>query len=59
MIMEHKRLEGGGYLLFLAIITLGFALIIWPFLLPMLWATLAAIMFQPLYRRILGRMKWP
>ena len=50
MIMEHKRLEGGGYLLFLAIITLGFALIIWPFLLPMLWAALAAIMFQPMFQ---------
>ncbi|MWV26611.1 AI-2E family transporter [Aurantiacibacter rhizosphaerae] len=57
MIMERKRLEGGGYLLFLAIITFGFALIVWPFLLPILWAALAAIMFQPLFqwfRGILG-----
>lgn len=45
-----KALEGGGYLLFLGFITLGFAFIIWPFLLPILWAALAAIMFQPLYR---------
>ncbi|MGB3796795.1 MAG: AI-2E family transporter [Alteraurantiacibacter sp.] len=55
--MEHKKLEGGGYLLFLAIITLLFALIIWPFLLPILWAALAAIMFQPLFqwfRRTMG-----
>lgn len=57
MIMEHKRLESGGYMLFLAAITLGFALIIWPFLLPILWAALAAIMFQPMFqwfRRTMG-----
>ena len=49
-IWDHERLEGGGYLLFLVLITLGFALIIWPFLLPILWAALAAIMFQPLFQ---------
>ncbi len=56
-IMEHKRLEGGGYLLFLALITLGFAFIIWPFLLPILWAALAAIMFQPMFRWFRTKLK--
>lgn len=46
----RARLESGGYLLFLALVTLGFIVVIWPFASPLLWATLAAIMFQPLYQ---------
>ncbi|MFB0612178.1 AI-2E family transporter [Aurantiacibacter poecillastricola] len=53
---ENRRLEGGGYLLFLALVTLGFAFIIWPFLLPILWAALAAIMFQPMVRWFRARL---
>ncbi len=51
------RVERGGFLLFLALISLATLAIVWPFAAPLLWATLAAIMFQPLYRWILARSK--
>ncbi|UIP07550.1 AI-2E family transporter [Erythrobacter sp. SDW2] len=42
-------IERLGFLLFLVLVTGGLALVAWPFIAPLLWATLAAIMFQPLY----------
>lgn len=54
--MDHKAsIERGGFFLFLALISLGVLLVAWPFATPLLWATLAAIMFQPLYQWILAR----
>ena len=50
----QKRVERGGFLVFLALVTLAFLAIAWPFAAPVLWAALAAIIFQPLYRRILS-----
>lgn len=49
----ENRIERGGFLLFLALATLGLLAIVLPFAAPILWATLAAIIFQPLYRRFL------
>jgi len=49
--------EHPGFLLFLALVTLGLTMIVLPFAAPLLWATLAAIMFQPLHQWILA--KWP
>ncbi|MFA6219009.1 MAG: AI-2E family transporter [Erythrobacter sp.] len=49
-------IEEGGFLLFLALVTLALIVVVMPFLQPMLWAALAAIMFQPLYRRFLDRL---
>lgn len=43
-------IERHGFLLFLALITLALVYVAWPFIVPILWAALAAIMFQPLYR---------
>ncbi len=45
--------ERGGFLLFLALVTAAMLLVVWPFVAPLVWATLAAIMFQPLYARML------
>ena len=42
--------ERGGFLLFLGLVSLALLAVVLPFLTPMLWAALAAIMFQPLYR---------
>jgi predicted PurR-regulated permease PerM len=42
-------IERLGFLLFLVLVTGALALVAWPFVAPLLWATLAAIMFQPLY----------
>ncbi|ABC64440.1 AI-2E family transporter [Erythrobacter litoralis] len=57
---DHKELdqgiELGGFLLFLALVTIGLVLVIWPFVMPILWSALAAILFQPLYQRILGNL---
>ena len=54
--MERKAIiERGGLYLFLALVSIGVLLVVWPFLTPLLWATLAAIMFQPLYQWILAK----
>ena len=52
----REKLESGGYLVFLALVTLAFLAVVWPFVMPILWAVLAAIMFQPLYRWFHDRM---
>lgn len=49
--------ERSGFLLFLALITLALAMIAWPFASALLWAVLAAIMFQPLYQWMLSRFQ--
>lgn len=49
-------IEQGGFLLFLALVTMALVVVVLPFTQPMLWAALAAIMFQPLYRWFLARM---
>ncbi|WP_209348870.1 AI-2E family transporter [Pontixanthobacter sp. CEM42] len=50
-------MERGGFVLFLALITAGFIVIVWPFASPLLWSALAAIMFQPLYQWLLPRCR--
>lgn len=58
--MEHlgkTRIEQGGFLLFLALVSLAALVVVLPFLNPLLWATLAAIMFQPLFRWFEKRRK--
>jgi predicted PurR-regulated permease PerM len=50
-----KGVERGGFLLFLALVSLALLAVVLPFLTPMLWAALAAIMFQPLFRWFLVR----
>lgn len=51
----RRSIEQGGFILFLALATLGLVYIAWPFIRPIIWATLAAIMFQPLYLRLLSQ----
>ena len=48
-------IERLGFLLFLGLISAALALVAWPFLSPLLWALLAAIMFQPLHRWFLAK----
>ncbi|MEO9461586.1 MAG: AI-2E family transporter [Marinomonas sp.] len=54
---ETKQVERSAFWLFLALATLAMIAIVWPFYKSVLWATLAAIMFQPLYQTLLAR--WP
>jgi len=56
---QAPMLERGGFLVFLAVVSLVLLYIIWPFVAPLLWATLAAIMFQPMYQWFRARMGGP
>ncbi|WP_313039198.1 AI-2E family transporter [Sphingobium yanoikuyae] len=51
--ISRERIDNGGLILFIAISTLGLGLIVSGFISALLWAALAALLFQPLYRRIL------
>ena len=50
------ELQHASFLLILAVVSLLMAVVMWPFAQPLLWAALAAIMFQPLYRWMLRKM---
>ncbi|USI72764.1 AI-2E family transporter [Sphingomonas morindae] len=52
-----QRVDNTGLFLFLAAITIGLVLVVWSFLGALLWASLAALLFQPLFQRLLDR--WP
>jgi predicted PurR-regulated permease PerM len=52
-----EDLQQASFLIILAVVSLLMAVIVWPFAQPLLWAALAAIMFQPLYRIVLRRMR--
>jgi predicted PurR-regulated permease PerM len=51
------ELQHASFLIILAVVSLLMAVIIWPFAQPLLWAALAAIMFQPLYRWMLRKLR--
>jgi predicted PurR-regulated permease PerM len=50
------ELQHASFLLILALVSLMMAVIVWPFATALLWAALAAIMFQPLYRWMLRKL---
>ncbi|WP_017664342.1 AI-2E family transporter [Porphyrobacter sp. AAP82] len=52
-----EDLQQASFLIILAVVSLLMAVIVWPFAQPLLWAALAAIMFQPLYRTVLRRLR--
>lgn len=52
-----EELQHASFLIILAVVTLLMAVIVLPFAQPLLWAALAAIMFQPLYRNVLRQMR--
>src|SRR5215510_14707897 len=49
-------LEDKTFLLLVVAVTLAFAWILWPFFGAVLWGTILAILFAPLYRRLLKDM---
>lgn len=53
---ERDGYEHLGFVLLLALLTLGVLYVVWPFATSVLWAALAAIMFQPLYQWFLTRL---
>jgi predicted PurR-regulated permease PerM len=48
-----RTIEDRALLLLVIAVSLAFAWILWPFFSAVLWATVLAIVFAPLYRRIL------
>ena len=50
-------LEHWSFLLLLAGVSILFVWVTWPFVGPVMWAALAAIMFQPLYRWCLRKLR--
>ncbi|MGB3710226.1 MAG: AI-2E family transporter [Erythrobacter sp.] len=54
---ETSALEHSSFLVLLVAVSVLFVWVAWPFAAPVLWATLAAIMFQPLYRWSLKLMR--
>lgn len=55
--LARKRVENGGLIVFLVLITIALFATVSNFAGAMLWAALAALLFQPLIQRILSR--WP
>jgi predicted PurR-regulated permease PerM len=52
-----EELQQTSFLIILVVVSLLMAVIVYPFAQPLLWAGLAAIMFQPLYRAVLRRLR--
>jgi predicted PurR-regulated permease PerM len=57
MAIARRRVENGGLILFLVLITVGLTAVISGFITALLWAALAALLFQPIFQRLLRR--WP
>ena len=57
MTLRSEPVENGGLIVFIALITAALALTVSGFAGALLWAALAALLFQPLYQRLLE--PWP
>lgn len=57
MAIIRQRVENGGLILFLVLITIALGLVVSSFAGALLWAALAALLFQPLFQWLLAR--WP
>ena len=54
---DASKLERSFFFILLALLTIGFAAVILPFYGAVFWGAVLALMFQPLYRKLLGRMR--
>ena len=54
---ESPALEDKAFLVLLVAVSLAFAWIVWPFFGAVLWGVILAIVFTPLYRRLLRSMR--
>ena len=56
----HEKLERRSFIFSLLLVTLAFALLLKPFFTPIFWACAIALIFYPVYRRLLKRFSgWP
>ena len=53
---RSPALEGKTFLLLLVVVSLGFAWVLWPYYGAVFWAAVFAIMFTPIYNRLLRKM---
>ena len=53
---DTPKIERSFFFVLLALLTVGFAAVILPFYGAVFWGAVLALMFQPLYRKLLGRM---
>ena len=53
---ERDGYEHLGFVLLLGLLTAGLVFVVWPLATSVLWAALAAIMFQPLYQWFLAKL---
>lgn len=55
MTIDRQRIERGGFILFLVLITIGLIAVVSGFLAALLWAALAAILFRSLFQWLLTK----
>ena len=55
--MTDSVSEDKAFLVLLVAVSLAFAWILWPFYGAMLWGAMIAILFAPVYRRLLRSMR--
>ena len=54
--MHSKQTQHNSFLLLLAIATIAFGWLLWPFYGAVFWSVVLAILFRPLYRRLLASL---
>lgn len=54
--MRIRTVENASFIGLVVLVTLGFVLMVWRFVEPILWAAILAILFAPVYRRIHARL---
>jgi predicted PurR-regulated permease PerM len=55
--VASPKLERSFFFILLALLTVAFAAVLWPFYGAVFWGGVLALMFEPLYRKFLGRMR--
>lgn len=55
MTIDRQKIERGGFILFLTLITIGLLAVVSSFLVALLWAALAAILFRSLFQWLLTK----
>lgn len=55
MTIDRQKIERGGFILFLLLITIGMIAVVSSFLVALLWAALAAILFRSLFQWLLTK----
>ena len=55
MTIDRQKIERGGFILFLALVTIGMLTVVSGFLAALLWAGLAAILFRSLFQWLLDK----